>query len=94
MEDATNSDFCKWVCDCESKNARNPDGTLNLEGKTFVMLLKTDPDKVLNLIRKTSQGQVMHFVMDTKKSFIIYDFEKLCNEVLESLKKHFLALNS
>jgi hypothetical protein len=93
-KNATNFDFCKWICDRKFKNITDPNGTLTLEGEKFAELLKVNPGKVLSLIREANHNQIMHFVIDTRKSFFPPDFEELCKEVLESLKERFLPSSS
>jgi hypothetical protein len=80
LNEATEADFYKWICERKAKEISNPDRTLNSYGQMFINLLRTDPDKVLAEIRG--------------KMFIHFEYDKLCRGILESYKKHFLPLYS
>ena len=94
LNEATEAEFYKWMCECKTKEISNPDGTLNSNGQMFICLLRTDPDKVLDEIRETSKSSETGFNMRTGKMFIHFDYNKLCRGILESYRKHFLPLYS
>jgi hypothetical protein len=94
LNEATEADFYKWICERKAKEISNPDRTLNSYGQMFINLLRTDPDKVLAEIRETSKSSETGFNLRTGKMFIHFEYDKLCRGILESYKKHFLPLYS
>lgn len=91
-EEASFSEICEWICERESISIVTSKGELTSEGEKFVEILRTNPDKVLAVVKCNNHSQIRHFIIETNKSVYLTptDYNKLCEEIVENLKKRFL----
>lgn len=93
-KDASISELCNWICERESKSIADSKGVITEDGKIFIELLEKNPSKILDAIKRTNQSKIRLFIMETNQSVFVADYDKLCEDVFEGLKKRFTPLSS